>query len=229
MTWLLHTPFTKTLPVGLADSLCLAAARDRQRLHAGVLRHDRAAAGRDAMGRARAAKPGGAHERRAPPRRRAPRALRQDLRRRHQGAGAARRSKSRPVRRSCSSDPRAAARRRRCASSPGSSRPTRAGVSSSTMRDVTALPIEKRNVGMVFQSYALFPNMTCEATSPTGCASAAWRRRARGARRRDAGDDAHRASSRIAHRPAFGRPAPARGAGARARRASRARCCSTSR
>jgi putative spermidine/putrescine transport system ATP-binding protein len=26
--------------------------------------------------------------------------------------------------------------------------------------DVTALPIEKRNVGMVFQSYALFPNMT---------------------------------------------------------------------
>src|SRR3954453_7186220 len=26
--------------------------------------------------------------------------------------------------------------------------------------DVTALPIEKRGVGMVFQSYALFPNMT---------------------------------------------------------------------
>ncbi len=26
--------------------------------------------------------------------------------------------------------------------------------------DVTAMPIEKRNVGMVFQSYALFPNMT---------------------------------------------------------------------
>ncbi|MCU0952540.1 MAG: ABC transporter ATP-binding protein [Burkholderiaceae bacterium] len=26
--------------------------------------------------------------------------------------------------------------------------------------DVTAIPIEKRNVGMVFQSYALFPNMT---------------------------------------------------------------------
>ena len=26
-------------------------------------------------------------------------------------------------------------------------------------RDVTALPIEKRNVGMVFQNYALFPNM----------------------------------------------------------------------
>ena len=27
-------------------------------------------------------------------------------------------------------------------------------------RDVTAVPIERRNVGMVFQSYALFPNMT---------------------------------------------------------------------
>ncbi len=26
-------------------------------------------------------------------------------------------------------------------------------------RDVTDLPIEKRNVGMVFQRYALFPNM----------------------------------------------------------------------
>jgi putative spermidine/putrescine transport system ATP-binding protein len=26
--------------------------------------------------------------------------------------------------------------------------------------DVTAQPIERRNVGMVFQSYALFPNMT---------------------------------------------------------------------
>src|SRR5690606_4799465 len=26
--------------------------------------------------------------------------------------------------------------------------------------DVTALPVEKRNVGMVFQSYALFPNMS---------------------------------------------------------------------
>ena len=27
-------------------------------------------------------------------------------------------------------------------------------------KDVTSIPIEKRNVGMVFQSYALFPNMT---------------------------------------------------------------------
>ena len=27
-------------------------------------------------------------------------------------------------------------------------------------KDVTSIPIERRNVGMVFQSYALFPNMT---------------------------------------------------------------------
>ena len=27
-------------------------------------------------------------------------------------------------------------------------------------RDITALPIEKRDVGMVFQNYALFPNMS---------------------------------------------------------------------
>ncbi|MBZ0147015.1 MAG: ATP-binding cassette domain-containing protein, partial [Pseudorhodoplanes sp.] len=27
-------------------------------------------------------------------------------------------------------------------------------------KDVTAAPIERRNVGMVFQSYALFPNMS---------------------------------------------------------------------
>ncbi|MFN8772404.1 MAG: ATP-binding cassette domain-containing protein, partial [bacterium] len=28
--------------------------------------------------------------------------------------------------------------------------------------DVTEVPIERRNVGMVFQSYALFPNMSVE-------------------------------------------------------------------
>jgi putative spermidine/putrescine transport system ATP-binding protein len=34
--------------------------------------------------------------------------------------------------------------------------------------DVTAIPIEKRNVGMVFQSYALFPNMTVEGNVEYG-------------------------------------------------------------
>lgn len=35
-------------------------------------------------------------------------------------------------------------------------------------QDVTALPIEKRNVGMVFQHYALFPQMTVEANIAYG-------------------------------------------------------------
>ncbi|MCX7231445.1 MAG: ABC transporter ATP-binding protein [Burkholderiales bacterium] len=34
--------------------------------------------------------------------------------------------------------------------------------------DVTRLPIERRNVGMVFQSYALFPNMTVEGNVAYG-------------------------------------------------------------
>ena len=34
--------------------------------------------------------------------------------------------------------------------------------------DVTALPIERRNVGMVFQSYALFPNMNVESNIAYG-------------------------------------------------------------
>jgi putative spermidine/putrescine transport system ATP-binding protein len=35
-------------------------------------------------------------------------------------------------------------------------------------QDVTAIPIEKRNVGMVFQSYALFPNMSVEGNIEYG-------------------------------------------------------------
>lgn len=35
-------------------------------------------------------------------------------------------------------------------------------------QDVTALPAEKRNIGMVFQSYALFPQMTVEANITYG-------------------------------------------------------------
>src|SRR4029453_17376506 len=34
--------------------------------------------------------------------------------------------------------------------------------------EVTDVPIEKRNVGMVFQSYALFPNMTVEGNIEYG-------------------------------------------------------------
>jgi len=42
----------------------------------------------------------------------------------------------------------------------GLERPDRGGIVRFEGRDVTSLPIERRNVGMVFQSYALFPNMT---------------------------------------------------------------------
>ena len=42
----------------------------------------------------------------------------------------------------------------------GLEHPDRGGAVLFDSRDVTRLPIEKRNVGMVFQSYALFPNMS---------------------------------------------------------------------
>ncbi len=42
----------------------------------------------------------------------------------------------------------------------GLEHPDRGGAVLFDGRDVTRLPIEKRNVGMVFQSYALFPNMS---------------------------------------------------------------------
>ena len=35
-------------------------------------------------------------------------------------------------------------------------------------KDMTSVPIERRNVGMVFQSYALFPNMSVPTISATG-------------------------------------------------------------
>src|SRR6266481_2748152 len=42
----------------------------------------------------------------------------------------------------------------------GLERPDAAGRVLFNDADVTALPIERRNIGMVFQSYALFPNMS---------------------------------------------------------------------
>jgi putative spermidine/putrescine transport system ATP-binding protein len=42
----------------------------------------------------------------------------------------------------------------------GIEQPDRGGRIRFNDADVTAVPIERRNVGMVFQSYALFPNMT---------------------------------------------------------------------
>ena len=54
---------------------------------------------------------------------------------------------------------RAAARRRRCGSWPDSTG-RRPATSSSTGKDVTGVPPNRRDMGMVFQAYSLFPNMT---------------------------------------------------------------------
>ncbi len=58
--------------------------------------------------------------------------------------------------------------------------------------DVTAVPIEQRNVGMVFQSYALFPNMNVAENIGYGLKIRGVTRGAAGARRRADGVDRHR-------------------------------------
>ena len=65
------------------------------------------------------------------------------------------------ARRSFCSALRAAARRRSCASSPDSNSLTQGKVILHG-KDVTDLPARERGVGVIFQSYALFPKMTVE-------------------------------------------------------------------
>ena len=136
--------------------------------------------------------------------------------------------RSTPARRwSCSGLPDAA-RPRRCASSPGSSRPTPAGRCCSTATDVTAVPIEQRNVGMVFQSYALFPNMSVAENIGYGLRTRLAAARA-GRASRDAGDDAHRGARTIVASTSS-RADSASASRWRARSlCARAYCCSTSR
>ena len=97
-------------------------------------------------------------------------------------------------------------------------------------KDVTALKANQRQIGMVFQAYALFPNLTVAqnvAFGLQGGRQAAGRdRQARG---RDAGADRPARPRRPLSLPALRRPAAARGAGARPRAPARACCCSTSR
>ena len=95
--------------------------------------------------------------------------------------------------------------------------------------DVTAQPIERRGVGMVFQSYALFPNMTVAQNVSYGPASpgspAAPPARGRIATSRSAGSRrsplAASTSSRAGSASAWRSPARSP--------PSRARCSSTSR
>ena len=73
-------------------------------------------------------------------------------------------------------------------------------------RDITALPPRQRNMGMVFQNYALFPHMSVAENVAYGLTVRRLAaRRDRAARRRRAADDAARqatASARSASSPA---------------------------
>ena len=60
----------------------------------------------------------------------------------------------------CCWAPPDAARPPCCASSPGLNYRIVGGRVLFDGKDMTSVPIEQRNVGMVFQSYALFPNMS---------------------------------------------------------------------
>ena len=62
LTWMLHTPDTKTLPVGLRRHVCVAAPRSRQRVHDPVPADDAAAARRDAVARRRSVRHAGTQE-----------------------------------------------------------------------------------------------------------------------------------------------------------------------
>ena len=88
LTWMLHTPLTKTLPVGLGRQLCLDAARSGVGLYAGLLRHDHSAADRHADVRRLSRQRHGLAAMSAPRCRAAYRSLRQDVRRRHPRARA---------------------------------------------------------------------------------------------------------------------------------------------
>ena len=117
-----------------------------------------------------------------------------------------------------SSAPAAAARPRPCAWSPASRAQLRAP-SASTARDVTGLRPNKRNIGMVFQSYALFPNMTVAENVGFGLKIAKRpAARDRRPRRGDAEADQAADAGRPLSLSAFRRPAAARGAGQGARR-----------
>ena len=135
-----------------------------------------------------------------------------------------RRGRRRPMSRSPSSAAnrwrcsarRAAARPRPCACWPGSSRPI-AGAIAARRRRHHAMPAHQRNMGYVFQSYALFPHMTVERNVAFGLEERGVARDERKERVAEAlgmvrlNGLAHRRPRELVRRPAA-----ARGAGARA-------------
>ena len=159
LTWMLHTPLNHDAARGARRQLRLDAPRDRQRLYAGLLHHDHAAAGRAAaLRRAEHAARRKAHERARP----APRSGWWTAPRRFPTARARwsrPRSRSRRARRSCFLGPSGCGKTTTLRIIAGLESPDAGGRVLFDDEDVTSLPIEQRNVGMVFQSYALFPNM----------------------------------------------------------------------
>ena len=123
----------------------------------------------------------------------------------------------------------AAARPPRCESSPASTRPT-SGTVWIAGRDVTRVPASKRDMGMVFQAYSLFPHLTALDNVDFGL-------KMRGKRRPNGVAAARHARPRRPVRrtptsyasPAVRRSAAARRAGAGAGDRPAACCCSTSR
>ena len=142
--------------------------------------------------------------------------VQQDLRHQH-GRPGLRPRRSSAASSSRSSAPRAAARPRRCAWSPASRRrpPAR---SSSTARTSRGCSPNQRNIGMVFQAYALFPNMTVAENVAFGLKVAERAGRPRSTQRVEEmlRADQAAAARRPLSLPALRRPAAARGAGPRA-------------
>ncbi len=114
--------------------------------------------------------------------------------------------------------PSGAARRPRCASPPGSRSPTAGDVSSAATTSA-ALPAHKRNMGMVFQSYSLFPNLTVTGNVEYGLRTRKLPKpRARtGASPRCSNSCSSASHGQPLRPPDVGRPAAARRAGPRPR------------